>query len=892
MGVARRRHLSDNASVTRGRRQQSDSTAAEGAAQTHVDMLTVLAALAGITAAWIAAGSTGLLAHPLRRALTFVALGVALAAVGTALSLRPRTKLLALLIAVVVSTCMVASALPPVNVMGVALLLAALAQVSAGQSQVVLGISSAAVAALGLLRFSCTAAPWVWLLCDAAGGLLGRVAGYIAHQPLKVGATFAGLDYLVLVAALWVLCLAQTAAPRKARAAYGVLAIIGGHAAYLIALAFVPVFLGAVPEPADDAGWSWAGLIHKAIPWNVPALACIIHVSIAGAMLRWSALVPIESPTKPSVRGFSIRNRAVLAGVVLVLAILTPAVAMLSPGRLDLRGKKIVVYEKGFLNWLKPRHGQYGRLSSGMYGMLPPYIESLGGHPVISADLSAEDLRDADALVLIFPDDPWAEGQLDRIWEYVRKGGRLLVMGEHTTQDEDGSSRFNEVLAPTAMQVQFDSGTFAVGGWLQSYESISHPMTAGVGDDRNQFGVVIGASLDVDWPARPLLIGRWGWSDWGDQGSGRAMMGDGDYGPGEKLGDLIVAAEQPFGKGRVIAFGDTSGITNGINVTSHVFTSRLWAYLADGSNHVHAWWRQGSALLLGIVLLGLLVWRADMLKAGLIAAGLACSLWICTQINHRAGVTYPDGRDQMPNNLAYIDSSHFEAYSGESWRPDGIGGLALTLMRNDYLTLSLGELTSERLKRAGLLISIAPGREFSRRERVVVRDFVTGGGILIVTAGYERAGPVQSLLAEFGFSIGSPRRDGPEPVAMGHFKSPYLRSGEQRAYVRYHAAWPVSCDAQGARVVAYGHDNLPVIILRRVGRGLVVVVGDTCFAMNKNLENEGGQPFEGLRENADFWRWLLAQLREQEMWIPPALQAPQEAGAGTAPADGNVGGTN
>jgi hypothetical protein len=46
--------------------------------------------------------------------------------------------------------------------------------------------------------------------------------------------------------------------------------------------------------------------------------------------------------------------------------------------------------------------------------------------------------------------------------------------------------------------------------------------------------------------------------------------------------------------------------------------------------------------------------------------------------------------------------------------------------------------------------------------------------------------------------------------------------------------------------------------------------------MNKNLEQESGQPFEGLRENADFWRWLITLLRDEPMWIPPALQAPAE----------------
>lgn len=560
-----------------------------------------------------------------------------------------------------------------------------------------------------------------------------------------------------------------------------------------------------------------------------------------------------------------------------ILAILLPIMIALYPGKLNLEGKKIVFYEKGFLNWLKPSHGQYGRLSSGMYGMLPVFIESLGASSLISPDLSDNDLRDADALVLLFPDDPWAEGQLDRIWAFVRRGGSLLVMGEHTTRDPNGNNRFNEVLEPTAIRVEFDSATFTVGGWLQSYDAIAHPTTAGVPDDRNQFGVVIGASLETSWPARPLLVGRWGWSDMGDEGSGRAMMGNGHYDPGEKLGDLVLTAEQPLGKGRIIAFGDTSGLTNGINVGSHIFTSRLFGYLAGNAGNAHPIWRQLLGILSCGLLIGLLTWRTTKWRVVLVTLGLAGSLTLSTAISQSAGEILPDGRYKSPNNLAYIDTSHLAAYSGESWRPEGIGGFILTLMRNGYLTHSLPELTARRLVRADLLVSIAPSRSFSKAEQTVIRDFVTNGGTFIIMVGLDRADPSRALLSLFGFTIGTSGQYPPEPKAMGHFKSPYLSSGDQRVHVRFHAAWPIACNDPGARVIAYGQNNLPVIILRPLGAGKVVVIGDTSFVTNKNLEWEGGQSFENMRENADFWRWFITQLRDQEMWIPPALQSQPES---------------
>jgi len=224
-------------------------------------------------------------------------------------------------------------------------------------------------------------------------------------------------------------------------------------------------------------------------------------------------------------------------------------------------------------------------------------------------------------------------------------------------------------------------------------------------------------------------------------------------------------------------------------------------------------------------------------------------------------------------------------------------GFNQTLMRHGYLALNLPEFTRERLERAGLVISVAPSREFTASERAIVRDFVKGGGIFICTVGYDERGPSESLLRDFGFKIGLPPEvsDGPddEPQPMSHFKVPYLRTRGvggapgQQAFVRYHASWPIWCNAdpEEVRVIAYGRrvrkKDIPVIMFRRVGKrnGKFVVIGDTCFVMNKNLERRDGLPVEGKRENADFWRWFMTVLRDQPPWNPlkppkPPAKAP------------------
>lgn len=751
------------------------------------------------------------------------------------------------------------------NIAAVALLLAFLASFSNERDRSVLLSASTAVVVLAIYRLAYTAIPAVWQAAEILSQGAGRFAGTLSGRPLNVGPTFAGLDFLVSMLVLCGVWTMRTSPPRRGRVLYGLAAILGGHLCYLVALSFVPDLLAAIPSPEGPVAWTWSDAARKGLPWNMPVLAGAIQLSIAAAMFRWN-------PWEPSIPDTSSRVRGTLYAVAFFAAALLPLVTSLYPVRPDLQGKKIVFHEKGFLNWLKPTHGSYGRLSSGMYGMLPTFLHSLGAETVISPDLSQEDLQDADAVVLLYPDDPWAESQLERLWAFVRRGGSLLVMGEHTTRDPNRTNRFNEAVTPTTMRVAFDSATFAVGGWLHSYEAMPHPTATGIGDDRNQLGVVIGASVEAGLRGHPLIVGRWGWSDRGDEGSGRAMMGNDRYDPGERLGDVLLAAEQRLGKGKIVLFGDTSSLTNAIHVGSHVFTSRLFAYLSDGSTRAHSHWRQVLGLILAVVTAILAIRRPDPCMLAAVAVVLVGSLAVATAVTSRVWRILPDGRSRSPNNLAYIDTSHLEAFSGEAWRGDGVGGLILTLMRNDYLALSLPELNGERLDRAGLLVSIAPRRSFSQTERNAIRDFVTRGGILIVMAGYEDAGPSRDLLSDFGFALGSAGPEAEEPIPMGHFKAPYLRTEDKRVFVRFHAAWPVACSDPQAQVIAYGKGNLPVIVMRRIGEGKVVVIGDTRFATNDNLEREDGQPFEGLRENADFWRWFITVLRDEPAWVPPALR--------------------
>jgi len=1013
----------------------------------------VISSLAGLAGAWIAAGSIGLMGHPFRRALTWGAMACIVLAARPQPG-RRRLFLLASIAAALAAVFMIGVDLPVANVLAVALVVVATAVGQAGIARKTLLVAAEAVAILALYRLALTSIASFWLAADSVAHVLGTVAGGITRQPLSVGPTFAGLDFLVVMG--YLACRATLASGglrRPGEIGLAVVLVLAGHLLYLGALSWTPKLVEGLPGPSPEGtawnpyppppgldaavervveGWripryapavrSFLNVFFRAgqtvrswLPWNAPILAALLHLGIAWAIFRRLtrfADEPAGPPTRPGVAEMIWSPSAALTAAAVVLAAVLPVVSNLGwqpvPPWLD--GKKIVLYEKLYGNWQKPEYPSspmpppkdpkgnrvyvdWGRLAIGMYGMMPPYLESLGAQVVVSPDLSDEDLRGAAAVVVIFPNEPWPPGQLERIWKFVESGGTLLVVGEHTILDEslvrrhreldetlaedlekyagktEGArhgakltaeeeeqhrqmaarvrrfaesapiNRFNELLEPTAIRVAYDSATFAVGGWLQSYEPLAHPVTAGVGDTENQFGVVIGASLDVRFPARPLLMGKWGWNDPGDPLAGSAMMGNGEYDAGERLGDVVLAAEQRLGQGRVVVLGDTSGLSNGLMFGCHVFTSRLYDYLVNPVSTPQDPWRQAAA---GLVVLGLatalvLFPRPERIAAA--AAVVAMSLWLSTAATYREWTVLPDGGlrthrwttlehgkeivptdaggKKLPNNLAYIDAAHLGAYSMEQWRDDGLMGLAMTLMRNDYVPLMLPGVTRERLLRsdgacrARLLVSVAPLRKFTAGEREVLKEFIRAGGIFICTVGYEDQAPSRPLLSELGFFVGGRKwqyREGTgettaavhfkagsqsdarydaagAPRPLGHFKSPFFDAHEQgyMAYVRFHSGWGVECPIQPQLVVTNFPPDVPLIVVLRKGNGLVAVIGDSGFAMNKNLEVEGGYPFEGMRENAVFWRWFLSLLRngvdEGEVWFPQKVDTLSEDAA-------------
>ncbi len=127
---------------------------------------TALAIAAALATAWIATGNAGLLSHPVRHLLAL--LGAA--TVATLVAANPKRR----------------------------------------EAAPLLRSTAVAIGCFMLYRVLLFSVPPVWTAANTVAHVLGGIGGAVGGQRLRVGPTFAGIDFLVLMASWLAICLAHT----------------------------------------------------------------------------------------------------------------------------------------------------------------------------------------------------------------------------------------------------------------------------------------------------------------------------------------------------------------------------------------------------------------------------------------------------------------------------------------------------------------------------------------------------------------------------------------------------------------------------------------------------------------------------------------------------------
>jgi hypothetical protein len=455
-------------------------------------------------------------------------------------------------------------------------------------------------------------------------------------------------------------------------------------------------------------------------------------------------------------------------------------------------------------------------------------------------------LKGANIFVLMNLKKAFPSEDQQLIQEFVRDGGSLLVFGEHTSMfvsDRDFSSGrdyLNDLLGPTGIRINPDTADYIPDHWLYAASALPHAVTKDLDFDLATSSV--GASLNLSGTARPLIVGRYAFSDRPNQAQ-PGHLGDRIYERGETLGDLVVAACDTYGHGKVLVFGDTSYIFNNELPFRYDLIRNSISWLMGRGFGYAAYLGWASA----VFLLAALVIFAGKHRPRITVQFLTCFAFVAASSLVASGcingylINVPA---DFESDIAWIDHTHLNQFNLENYRDDGIAGLTLNLFRNGFLPLvqETGKFIADPGKGAVSII-IAPNEHYSAQEADQYREFVEDGGLLLISAGYKSADSMDLILKSFGLQIGDLPLGSFPWIEQTHATMGQSIVSEENLRRYWHRpkfmeAYPVLADGDYKPIawMRYNGNTYNLIILKEVGKGQVILIGDSRFLLNENLE--------------------------------------------------------
>jgi len=381
----------------------------------------------------------------------------------------------------------------------------------------------------------------------------------------------------------------------------------------------------------------------------------------------------------------------------------------------------------------------YGRLSLYNYTLLRQWLKVHHAVEATPPDTPLpNELHQYQVIIIKTPVRDYTLGEIDRLEKYVKNGGGLLLIGDHTNLFGH-SQRLNVVAAPYGIEFRSDA-TFP---WDTAPPYVHQPSRYTGGDfllkGIRPFAVLTAASV-VD---RSLLgnpfVRTTGLVSEGADYSDMNYFGPLRLSPDDRVGPLALAIAKPYGRGKVVAWGDST-MWSSFSMFHPEYPElilRLVGYAGAPSTHALG---QAFSLVAGSSLIGLL-WiqgrrfgRSSVLRVVLMALPIGGILAIGLPIQQ----TWPEATSMIPAAIrtVAVDLEHSKVSlkidptrhtitehniytSFYAW----IGRLGVwPFPVRDWSTLS-----SSRP-----LVLLNPSKPFTEKETRAIGTFVKSGGTLLV----------------------------------------------------------------------------------------------------------------------------------------------------------------
>ncbi len=459
------------------------------------------------------------------------------------------------------------------------------------------------------------------------------------------------------------------------------------------------------------------------------------------------------------------------------------------------------------------------------------YLDSIGyDAEILEKPITPESLKDVSILVLETPEKDYSPQEVDYITDYVKNGGGLFVLGDHTNIMSCYMT-LNPILHNFGLHLNFDYSML----WEPHFPSLA-------GFDSTE--ETAGGTLSLN-KSNALVLYALKYTTWADLGDwsaeDHAYMGNVIPEKNEKYGVLPICAESNYGKGRVIAIANSDSMSGPNLLYNYGFVNRVMGYLNYENSFLKNTWFQ--ALLVVLILLGVFRARLGALQPLILSLALVLVL-----VQVQAAIPI----NSEPANMIALDVGHanIEGYGA----PHQYKSVFMAIFAQHYgFNPMLVKEVPNDLQKYRAYVTMGPTNNFQPKEIERLKSYVQNGGTLVVFDGYHADTPANtsneaanSLIKDFGLYLNGSLLG--EISYFNYttwgFNLPYMVEARIQARPQDTQNNPLmkglagnitmysAVEVLGGKPIALYNNTTPVIVTRDLGRGRVIVVGDHTIFQN------------------------------------------------------------
>ena len=391
--------------------------------------------------------------------------------------------------------------------------------------------------------------------------------------------------------------------------------------------------------------------------WN-PAMLCLSFLPLIPVLAHFSGLVLPQAGTGGMRRAYgSRRSTALGAACALLVTVAVLTFLFLIPAGSSKEG--MILFDEAHGEWettAEPmRTDVYGLATTYNYASLADWLSYYAPVGRLTEPIDEEALRKASVLVLKTPSLPYSAEEIRAIDDFVRDGGGLFVIGDHTNVFGT-TTALNPVLTRFGLALNYDSTYQLETGSFTIYRP-TEPTLDPIAQHVDRFDFLTSCTIRAPFLAYRTIADDRILSNQADYAT-RDFFPRERYNLQSLFGRFTQAAAVLHGTGRVVVFTDSTCFSN-FSVFMDGYPDFLlgtFTFLSFENHRIPVRWLAGCVAALGIIGLGAITWgRRELGLVGILIGVLAgwALFSLGAQHLHARWYELPDPAEDIPS--VYFD---------------------------------------------------------------------------------------------------------------------------------------------------------------------------------------------------------------------------------------------